>query len=686
MTGFSTASEQSELAIEKKLVGAIVPDTLRSIVLAISKEVHIAGTPAQARTRDYVINRWKRAGLSTQVYPYEVYIPHAKSSSLEMVSPVKKVFTLMEGKTPSEPNSKEYPWVNGYSAPGTVSGEVVYVNYGLHQDYHELDSLHISVKGKIVLARYGQSYRGIKALLAEKAGALALIIYSDPSGDGYDAGDVFPEGPMRSSNGVQRGSVYNGHGDPTTPGYASIPGAPRVGPDSMYPTPKIPVIPISYGVASEILGEMHGHDIPNSSWQGGLAFRYHIEGGTSENSIVRLKLSVESDSGLKPIWNTVATVEGSTWPNEWIIVGGHRDAWCYGAEDNAAGCASVIAAAEAFGKLAQEGIRPKRSVLFVTWDAEEWGLLGSTEWVEQLENKLGAKAIAYINQDECATGSSFSAGADPTLRQLVYDVSKTVLDGTGNSVYSEWSKHSQQNPEGEDKRPTIGLLGGGSDFSAFYNHLGIPSLEHGFGGPFGQYHSNHDNIEWTLHQGDSTFRYHAATSQFAAVEAMRLANADILPFDFAELGHWLAGAVQKARNAAMKENHDSSGFKSLEIAIDSFTAAGTEYAAVRDMKGISDSSPLLGNHAMEDSLNREIRRAFHAFTAPAGLFFDTWERNMLVLSDPDNGYSDVELPAINIATRRKDYSQETISIADLTRAANQATATLRKVITMLDAL
>jgi N-acetylated-alpha-linked acidic dipeptidase len=344
----------------------------------------------------------------------------------------------------------------------------------------------------------------------------------------------------------------------------------------------------------------------------------------------------------------------------------------------------VVAAAEAFGKLASEGIRPKRSVLFVTWDAEEWGLLGSTEWVEQLEKELGAKAIAYINQDECATGSSFSAGADPTLRQLVYEVSKTVLDGNGNSVYSEWSKNSQQNTEGEAQRPDIGLLGGGSDFSAFYNHLGIPSLEHGFGGPFGQYHSNHDNIEWTLHYGDSTFRYHAATSQFAAIEAIRLANADILPFDFAELGHWLAGAVQTARKAAIKVNHDSSGFESLELAIDSFTAVGKEFTAVRDKKGLSDGSPLLGNQAAEDSLNREIQSVCRAFTAPTGLFFDTWERNMLVLSDPDNGYSDVELPAISIAVRRKDYSQEAIAIADLTRAANRATETLRKAIQILN--
>jgi N-acetylated-alpha-linked acidic dipeptidase len=686
MIGFSAAAERNERAVEEKLMRAIVPDTLRAIVTAISKEVHVAGTPAQARTRDYVLDRWKRAGLSTKVYSYEVYIPHAKSSSLEMLSPAKRIFALKEDKIPSESNSAEYPWVNGYSASGTVTGDIVYANYGLHQDYHDLDSLHISVKGKIVIARYGKSYRGIKAMLAEAEGAAGLIIFSDPSGDGYDAGDVFPVGPMRSSGGVQRGSIYNGHGDPTTPGYASIAGARRAGPDSMYPTPHIPVIPISYSVASEILGAMHGHDIPNAGWQGGLAFRYHITGGSSDNSQVRLKLSVESDSGLKPIWNTVAMVEGSTWPDEWIIIGGHRDAWCYGAEDNAAGCASVVAAAEAFAKLAKEGIRPKRSVLFVTWDAEEWGLLGSTEWVEELEKELGAKAIVYINQDECATGSSFSAGADPTLRSLVYDVSTTIQDGNGYSIYSEWSKHSEQNANGKEKQPDIGLLGGGSDFSPFYNHLGIPSLEHGFGGPFGQYHSNHDNIEWTLHQGDSTFQYHAASSQFAAVEAMRLANTDIFPFDFAELGHWLSGAVQNIKKQALKDDHDSLGFNSLEMAIDSFTTVAKEYSAARDKKGLSEDSPLLRNPTLQDSFNREIRSISRAFLAPEGLFFDKWERNMLVLSDPDNGYADVELPAITIAIRRKNSAEKQLAVEELTRSLKQAAQALRGAIKTLNAL
>ena len=683
MTGFTAASASKERETEKRLISEIKPDSLRSIVTAISSEVHVAGTPAQARTRDYVIDRWKRAGLTTSVYPYEVFIPHAKSSSLDLLGNAQHAFRLHERPTPLEVNQttdEEYPWVNGYSAPGTVTGDVVYVNYGLHEDYHELDSLGISVKGKIVMARYGKSYRGIKALLAEQHGATGLIIYSDPSADGYDAGDVFPVGPMRNRDGVQRGSIYNGHGDPTTPGYASVAGAPRVPLDSISTLPHIPVIPISYVIAGEIMAKLKGHDIPNGGWQGGMAFRYHIGGDGTQ-----VRMNVVSDSGLKPIWNTVATVEGSTYPDEWIIVGGHRDAWCYGAEDNASGCASVVAAAEAFGKLAKEGIRPKRSVLFVTWDAEEWGLLGSTEWVEQLEQELGKKAVAYINQDMCATGSSFGASADPSLRELVYEVSKSLKDEHDTTLFSAWvkSSHTTSN-EGEAPRPEIGLLGGGSDFSPFYNHLGIPSLEHGFSGPFGQYHSNHDNINWTLHFGDSTFTYHAEASRFAAVEAMRLANADILPFDFSEMASWLTGVVQHSKTSAWKTLHDTSSFVPLQSALTSFSAASKEYATLRDKKALASGSPLAGT--VVSTLNQQVRSVGLAFTQKLGLPHDPWTRNMLVISDPANGYADVTLPSIALALRDKNKASAAKGISELTRAVNEATTILRSINERLNSL
>jgi N-acetylated-alpha-linked acidic dipeptidase len=664
MTGFSSQSAEREAQIEQKLIANIRPDSLKSIVKAISKDVHVAGTPAQAITRDYVIKRWKRAGLDTKAYPYSVYIPHATKSTLTMIAPKKKVFDLHEGTLGGEGKTKEYPWANGYSAAGTVTADLIYVNYGLFDDYHLLDSLGISVRGKIVIARYGKSYRGIKAMLAERNGAAGLILFSDPSGDGYDDGDMYPAGPMRPWNGIQRGSIYNGHGDPTTPGYSSTPGAWHSKPDSVYDVPNIPVIPISYGIANDLLSVMKGHDIPNRSWQGGLPFRYHV--GNDAKTPVRVTLSVATDLALKPIWNTVGMIKGSTWQDEWVIVGGHRDAWCYGAEDNASGAASVVAAAEACAALTKEGMQPKRSMLFVTWDAEEWGLIGSTEFVEQLEKELGAKAVAYINQDECATGSDFSASADPSLRSFVYEVSKALPDGSGQPIYSAWAKKN-------DNTPNIGLLGGGSDFSPFYNHLGIPSLEHGFGGPFGQYHSMHDNIQWTLHFGDSTFASHAASSQFAAVEAMRLANADLLPYNFVDLATWLGGAVQKIKSNTIKQLGDSSSIVALENAIGQLNQAATDFERKRSTRLRSNSI----SENIEVAMNAQLRKTYFAFTSTTGLFFDKWEHNMLVLSDPDNGYADVELPAISLAIRRMNPSQVTASIYELSSGVQQATELLR---------
>ena len=673
--GFGSGHSAPELEIEKKLVAAIRPDTLRTIVANISKEVHVAGTEAQKRTRDYVIDRWHRAGLTTTIDPYDVYIPHALGSSLELLAPQRKTYYLQEHMISSEPQGAQYPWVNGYSASGSATGEVVYVNYGLHEDYRDLDSLGISVKGKIALARYGRSYRGIKALLAEQHGAAGLMIYPDPSGDGYDVGDIFPDGPMRPIDGVQRGSVYNGHGDPTTPGYSSIPGAHHLPLDSVSNLPHIPVIPISYGIAEELIRNLHGRDIPSSQWQGGFPFRYHLGEGTE-----KVKLGVTSDTGLKHIWNTTAIIKGSTWPDEWVIIGGHRDAWCYGAEDNAAGCASVVAAAEAFAKLGKEGIHPKRSVLFLTWDAEEWGLLGSTEWVEQREPELTKKAVAYINQDECATGSSFGSSADPSLRELIYEVTKSIQGPHDNTIFSEWVKEEHPfTQSGEEPRPEIGLLGGGSDFSSFYNHLGIPSIEHGFSGPYGQYHSNHDNIEWTLHFGDSTFAYHAASSQIAAVEAMRLANADILPFDFEELGRWLASVVYPAKLHVMREFQDTAVFSLLDTAIAQFREAAKNYSLLRETKALSARSPLLKDENKLAAINQQLRSVGLAFTKSEGLASDSWERNMLVISDPKNGYADLKLPAIEIALRNRSQTSVEREVKDLAEHVRNATKILDEV-------
>ncbi|MDB4916563.1 MAG: peptidase, partial [Gemmatimonadetes bacterium] len=379
--GYTPANALAERALEAQAIARPDPTRARTLSRALSAETHVAGTPAQARTRDYVIAQMKTMGLETEVRRYDVFIPHPTAVQLWRVSPRAKPLALAEPPVEGDPTSRlgQYLTVNGHSGTGDVTGDVIYVNYGLIEDYARLDSLGISVKGRIAIARYGRSFRGIKAREAEKHGASALLIYSDPQQDGYVAGDVYPAGPMRNKNGVQRGSVFNGAGDPATPGYASVAGAPRLT-EAQMTIPHIPVVPISYGNATELLDGLSGRDAPDG-WQGGLPFRYHVGPGP-----VRARIKVTDDratNGTKPIFDTFGIVRGSEFPDEIVMVGGHRDGWGPGAADNVSGTVSVLEAARAVAEAVKAGHRPRRTIVFATWDAEEWGLMGSSEYVEE---------------------------------------------------------------------------------------------------------------------------------------------------------------------------------------------------------------------------------------------------------------------------------------------------------------
>src|SRR5437773_1027615 len=355
----------------------------------------------------------------------------------------------------------------------------------------------VSVKGKIAIARYGRSYRGIKAREAEKHGALGLIIYSDPADDGYMRGDVYPAGPMRPSHGIQRGSVMNPNGDPSTPGYPSTPNAKRIKQTQM-DVPHIPVLPISYGNAAELLRGLAGKSIPRT-WQGGLPFRYHVGHGP-----VQARLEVVTDAATRPykeIWDTFGIIRGSEFPDEIVMVGGHRDAWGPGTADNVSGTVSVLEAARAIAEQVKQGTRPKRTIIFATWDAEEWGLIGSTEYVEDDSLRLTRGAVAYLNQDVAAQGQSFGGGGSPSLRATLRSVAKSVDDPSGKgSVYSVW--RSNAGLASDTLEPPMGDPGGGSDFAGFYNHLGVPISEWGFGGAGGVYHSMYDSFHWRTTFGD----------------------------------------------------------------------------------------------------------------------------------------------------------------------------------------
>src|SRR5665213_3072448 len=439
IVGFTSAGSQQQHALEAKAATLASPSSADALSRELSREPHMAGTPAQARTRDIFASELKKYGITPEIRTYSIYMPHPTSVHLYRVAPNATELSLSEGPIAGDTTSSSYPQIltfNGYGAAGDATGDVVYVNYGLIQDYKTLDSLGVSVKGKIAIARYGRSYRGIKAREAEKHGASALIIYSDPADDGFTTGDIYPEGPMRPWTGVQRGSVYNGNGDPTTPDYPSLPGAKRV-PLDQTDLPRIPVIPASYKNAAELLKDVRGADIPRD-WQGGLPFRYHVGPGP-----VRAHLVVTTDAATTPyknIWDVLGTIRGSEYPDQLVIIGGHRDAWGPGTADNISGTVSVLEAARTISDLMKQGYRPKRTIIFASWDAEEWGLMGSTEFVEQDSARLSKDGAAYINFDEVATGPSLGASGSPSLRPFFRDVTKVVASPAGGSVYDAWRK------------------------------------------------------------------------------------------------------------------------------------------------------------------------------------------------------------------------------------------------------
>ncbi len=502
LVGYTPAGAARERDLEASAIKRPSPTTAAANSKALSRETHVAGTPAQARTRDYVIAQMKSWGLETEVRGYDIWMPQPTSVRVSRVSPDPKSFALAEPPVKGDPTSAlaQYPTVNGYSGQGDATAEVVYVNYGLIEDYAQLDSMGVSVKGKIAIARYGRSFRGIKAREAEKHGAVALLIYSDPQDDGFVVGDVYPDGPMRNGNGVQRGSILNPDGDPSTPGYGSTANVPRLSPDKMEIS-HIPVVPMGYGNAGELLKYIKGPGVPRG-WQGGLAFHYHVGPGP-----VRARVAVSDDRAskpLKPIFDTFGVVRGSEFPNELVIIGGHRDGWGPGTADNVSGTVSVLEAARAVAEEVKAGARPKRTIIFATWDAEEWGLIGSTEFVEDDSLRLSREAVAYFNQDVAAQGPRFGGGGSPALRPMLRDVARSVPDPNGKgSVYAEWRRAAAIPDSAE---PAMGDPGGGSDFAGFYNHLGIPIAEWGFGGQGGVYHSQYDDYAWMTKFGDPGFR------------------------------------------------------------------------------------------------------------------------------------------------------------------------------------
>jgi N-acetylated-alpha-linked acidic dipeptidase len=662
LIGYTPANAATETALERSAVARPSPTNASTMSKALSIETHVSGTPAQARTRDYVIAQMRQWGIDTNVRQYDVWMPHAVSVRAWRISPAPREFALAEPPVAGDPSSRipQFPTVNGYSGEGDVTADLVYVNYGLIEDYAQLDAMGISVKGKIAIARYGRSFRGIKAREAEKHGAIGLFIYSDPQDDGYFVDDVYPQGPARSANGVQRGSILNADGDPSTPGYASVAGARRI-PVANMEISHIPVVPIGYGNASELLKYLGGPGVPRG-WQGGLAFHYHVGPGP-----VKARLVVKDDRAthaIKPIFDTFGVIRGSQFPDELVIVGGHRDAWGPGAGDNVSGTVSILESARAIAEEVKAGHRPKRTIVFATWDAEEWGLLGSTEYVEDDSLRLAQHAVAYFNQDEAAEGPRFNGGGSPSLRATLRDVARLVPDPNGaGSVYEQWRKATGVAAGAE---PRMGDPGGGSDFAGFYNHLGIPIADWGFGGSGGAYHSQYDDYTRMTKFGDPGFVYHAAAARIATAMLLRVANADVLPYDYVEYARTMRTYVP-AIDQAISQRHWAASTTQLVTAIDRFEREAAAFNAARDAALRTTFAP-----AAAQRTNAALLRVERALTRPVGLRSRPWFRNLIYVADENNGYANMPLPSINEAIRANDPSLTQREINDLASRFDRA--------------
>jgi len=672
IAGFTSANAQHQRELEAKAAALASPANADSLSRELSKEPHMAGTPAQARTRDIFARELRKYGIDPEVRTYSIYMPHPTSVHLYRVSPDAAELSLSEGPIAEDTTSFSYPQLltfNGYGAAGDATGEVVYVNYGLIEDYATLDSLGISVKGKIVVARYGRSYRGIKAREAEKHGAAALIIYSDPADDGFTRGDIYPEGPMRPWTGVQRGSVFNDNGDPTTPDYASVPGAKRI-PLDQTNLPRIPVIPASYKNAAELLRDVRGGGELPRGWQGGLPFRYHVGPGP-----VRARVVVTTDAQTHPykdIWDVLGTIRGSEYPDQLVIIGGHRDAWGPGAADNISGTVSILETARTIGDLVKQGYRPKRTIVFASWDAEEWGLMGSTEFVEQDSARLFKDGTAYINFDEVTTGPDLGASGSPSLRPFFRDVTKVVASPTGKgSVYDAW--RISDRIKSDTAQPAIGDPGGGSDFAGFYNHLGIPIADWGFGGPMGVYHSAFDSYHWMSKFGDPGYKYHSTMGVMGAVAITRLADADIIPYDYVEYARAMRGLTATAARNIAEKHWTNVSLGSLDSSITVMETAASKFNETRDAalaKGASAAS--------RKQANELLMQVERVFVRAGGLPVSKreWFRNVIYAADNDNGYANIGLPSINEAVKAGDEALSVREIADLSQRFIKAAALL----------
>ncbi len=645
---------------------------------------HVAGSKEDYETAEFVAQKFKAAGLETSIVPYKVWLNLPVEIRVEATSADGK--SLMSGPTREHVDGDRYdsdPRVvmpfNGSSPSADITADVVYANYGRPEDFQKLAQMGIDVKGKIVLTRYGGNFRGVKVYIAQEKGAAGVLIYSDPADDGYYRGDAYPNGPYRPATGVQRGAVqylFKYPGDPTTPGIASTPDLPmakRLPPEKAESQPTIPSTPLSYKDAAPILENLKGPTAPHE-WQGALPFTYHLGGKGN----VKVHMLLKMDYQYRLIWDVIGRVQGTEYPDEWVVAGNHRDAWVYGAVDPNSGTAAMLEAVHGIGALLKQGWKPKRTIIFGSWDAEEEGLIGSTEWAEDNARRLG-HAVAYLNTDVGVAGPNFDASAVPSLKQFVREVTKEVPSPKGGTVYEQWkasqadeNQHRANNGFNDHRRPnakvdddvSVGDLGSGSDYTPFIQHLGVPSTDIGSNGPYGVYHSVFDNYQWFTMNADPTFVYEQQMARVFGLEVLHMADADVLPYDYVtyakEIEQYLDAAQKKA-----SEDHVSLDFAAANTAAKRFTAAAE---AVRP----KEDHPT-GNEA---ALNTALRATEGDLLSPEGLPKRPWFKHTIYAPGEYTGYAAVVIPGVNEAIDAKDAQRGQAQLGALTAALDRAAGTL----------
>jgi N-acetylated-alpha-linked acidic dipeptidase len=684
--GFRDVAGEQE--IEKKFMAVPDPKLAEEHLRILTQAPHIAGSPEDKATAEYVARKFREAGLDTAIVEYKAWFNYPAEIHVDMIAP-EGVEMHGPGRehVDNDPFQDDPRIVNAYSGmspSGDAEAEVVYANYGSPEDFDKLKEMNVDVRSKIVIVRYGENFRGVKAFVAQERGAAGLIIYSDPKDDGFYRGDAYPKGPWRPASGVQRGSIgymFQFPGDPTTPGVASTPSladSKRISPGQSEQLPKIPVTPLSYADASPILEHLTGPSSPRE-WQGALPFTYHVGPGPA-----KVKIRLKQDYQFRTIWDVIGKIPGTSAPDEWVVAGNHRDAWVYGAVDPNSGTAALLETVHGVGELLKSGWKPKRTIVFGSWDAEEEGLIGSTEWGEDHAEEL-ANAAAYFNMDVAVSGKKFGASGVPSLKEFIREITKAVPSPQGGTVYDAWRKtaqtkekgnHSQEAKTTNSRSPAavlsgdvaVGDLGSGSDYTVFLQHLGVPSTDIGSSGDYGVYHSAFDNFAWFKKFGDPDFLYEQQMARVYGLEVLRMADADVLPYDYEDYGKEIQVYLDAAKNKAQ----DKFGDKAPDF------AAAMEGARRLEEVGAKMLQKQRKMPAEPSRINAKLRDAERALLIPEGLPNRPWFHHAIYAPGQYTGYAAVVIPGVNEAIDRGDLRRTEQQINALVAALNRATLVLEQ--------